>query len=779
MTTSITPAPGDGQDVGEDLERDRPKVRIGVLTSGGDAQGMNAAVRAVVRTGIHLGAQVYAVNEGWQGAVDGGAGIRPMAWDDVGNILHRGGTVIGTARSKDFREREGQLRAARNLLEHGIDRLIVIGGDGSLTGANMFRKAWPGLLSQLVSLGDIEQSTADAHPTLMIAGLVGSIDNDLVGTDMTIGADSALHRIVDAIDAITSTAASHQRTFVIEVMGRHCGYLPLMAALAGGCDYVLIPEYPPAPGWQDEMCARLRAGRAAGRRESLVLVAEGAQDREGNRITADDVKDMLRERLQEDARVTILGHVQRGGSPSAYDRWMSTLLGYAAVQEVLQATPDSPAHVVGVRHNRIAQVPLMESVEATRAVAGMIASGDYDGAMAARGGSFAEMFGIFETMSLPPVSAASELADAPRRRRVGIMHAGGLAPGMNTAARAAVRMGIDAGWSMWGIKGGFPGLIDGDVRELRWSDVDSWVGEGGAELGTRRAVPTTDQLYAIGRSIERHDLDALLVVGGFSAYEGVYRMVQGRDRYPAFQLPIVLVPATIDNNLPGSDLSIGADTALNNAVWALDRVKQSASASTRCFVAEMMGRRCGYLALMAGLASGAERVYLHEEGVTLAGLAADVEVMKASFEAGRRLFLAIRNEEASALYTTDFLARLFEQEGADLFDVRQSIIGHLQQGGSPTPFDRLLATRFVRFAMDCIAEQFEADGKGRARYIGLVGGALTASKVIHMLDDLDVPNRRPQEQWWMQLRPAITAVAEPHAMPGEVAIPVLRAGQVH
>lgn len=355
------------------------------------------------------------------------------------------------------------------------------------------------------------------------------------------------------------------------------------------------------------------------------------------------------------------------------------------------------------------------------------------------------------------------------------MHAGGLAPGMNTAARAAVRMGIDLGWSMWGVQGGFPGLIDGELRELRWPDVEGWVGEGGAELGTRRTVPTTDQLYSIGRTLERFELAALLVVGGYSAYEGVYQMVAERERYPSFRLPIVLVPATIDNNLPGSELAIGADTALNNAVWVLDRIKQSASASTRCFVAETMGRRCGYLALMAGLASGAERVYLHEEGVTLAGLAADVEVMRESFRRGRKLFLVVRNEEASEFYTTDFMARLFDQEGSNLFDVRQAIIGHMQQGGSPSPFDRLLATRLVRFAMDCIAEQFDAGELGKARYVGIVEGRLTASPVLHMMEEIDVPNRRPAHQWWLQLRPAIAAVAEPHATAGEEVIPVLRA----
>jgi len=156
--------------------------RIGILTSGGDAQGMNAAVRAVVRTAVTLGAQVYAIYEGYQGMVDGGDGIRELGWEDVGSILHRGGTMIGTFRSKDFRERSGRKRAATNLLSNGIDRLVVIGGDGSLSGLDLFRAEWSELLAELVAEGEVSQEVADAHPALMFAGLVGSIDNDLVGT---------------------------------------------------------------------------------------------------------------------------------------------------------------------------------------------------------------------------------------------------------------------------------------------------------------------------------------------------------------------------------------------------------------------------------------------------------------------------------------------------------------------------------------------------------------------------------------------------------------------
>ena len=433
-----------------------PTGRIGVLTSGGDAQGMNAAVRAVVRTALDRGIDVYAIYEGYPGMVDGGDLIRKMTWESVGGILQLGGTIIGTARSDEFRTRDGRRQAARNLLAHDIDRLVVIGGDGSLTGANIFRQEWPELLKELVAAGEITKKSAAAHPDLMIVGLVGSIDNDMFGTDMTIGADSALHRITEAVDAITSTAASHQRTFVVKVMGRNCGYLALMGALASGADWVLIPEVPPdMDNWEKMLIERLKAGRKAGRRDSIVIMAEGAQDRHGNYIGSTDVAEVLEKALGEEVRVTVLGHVQRGGTPSAFDRNLGTLLGYAAVDTVLAATPQSEPQLIGIRGNRIVSSPLMECVEKTLSVSKAIAAHNYEIAMQLRGSSFNESFQTLKTMlrSLP-----HEPAPGQKRLRLAVMHAGSPAPGMNTAVRAAVRIGLDHGHIMLGVRNGFEGL---------------------------------------------------------------------------------------------------------------------------------------------------------------------------------------------------------------------------------------------------------------------------------------------------------------------------------
>ena len=730
-------------------------LRLGVLTSGGDAQGMNAAVRAVVRVALGLGARPYAIQEGWAGAVKGGDSIRELSWSDTSGILREGGTVIGTARCPEFREYWGRHVAVKNMLEHKIDRLIVIGGDGSLSGADEFREEWSQHVRELLEEGEISAEVAEAHSNLMILGLVGSIDNDLVGSDMTIGADTALHRIVDAIDQISSTAASHQRSFIVEVMGRHCGYLPLMSAVAGGADYVFLPESPVGPGWEDDMAEKLRVGREAGRRESMILVAEGATDQDGNPVTSQQVADVLRERSGEDARITILGHVQRGGSPSAYDRWMSTLLGYAAAQEVLSAQPGDEAPIIGVRNNRLTKIPMMQAIKNTRAVKTLVAEKRYEDAQRARGTSFVTMLDINRQLSTPP---QLDVAPVNTGMRVAMIHAGGLAPGMNTAARSAVRMGISRGWTMLGIENSWAGLIDGKVRDLAWSDVEGWAFEGGSVLGTRREIPAVEQYYAIGRAIEHHQIDALLVIGGVNAYLAVQEMHAERSRYPAFDIPMVLVPASIDNNLPGSELSIGADTALNNAMWALDRIKESAAASRRCFVAEIMGRRCGYLTLMAGFSAGAEFSYLAEKPYDLADLDVDAKQMRASFEQGRRLCLAVVNEEASDVYDRTFLAKVFEAEGKGLFDVRHAALGHLQQGGAPSPFDRLLATRLVHFAMDQLAEQIDA-GKRRVLYVGQSGNALKAFRIEDIDEDFDMVTRRPVDQWWLDLEAVLPTVS--------------------
>jgi 6-phosphofructokinase 1 len=728
------------------------------MTSGGDAPGMNPAVRSVVRSSLDLGIETYAIYEGYHGMVEGGDYIRSMSWEDVGGILHQGGTVIGTARSDEFRTREGRRKAALNLVLREIDSLIIIGGDGSLTGADVFRKEWPGLLDELVERGDIEPDRAERRSNLRVVGLVGSIDNDMFGTDMTIGADTALHRITEAIDSITSTAASHQRAFIIEVMGRNCGYLALMASISSGADWVLIPESPPdVEDWEQRMCEVLKKGREVGRRHSIVVVAEGACDRNGNPIETDYVKTVLKERLGADTRVTILGHVQRGGAPSAYDRLLGSLLGHAAVQAVTRGEADEEPQLLGIRQNRVQRSSLLENVEATHSVADFIAERNYEKAMELRGGSFKDAFRTLRTL----IRAKPHQPDPGRtRRRIAILHAGSPAPGMNTAVRAATRLAIDQGHEVFGVHNGFPGLLEGNVTELGWMSVSGFASRGGAELGTNRNTPSRDQVPILAERIKELGIEGLLMIGGWAGYEAAYLIHEERHTLPALDIPIICMPATINNNLPGSELAVGADTALNNIMDAVDKIKQSAVASRRVFVVEVMGRHCGYLALMSGIAGGAERVYLHEEGISLRELQADVQFLVDGFESGKRLGLMIRNEAANRFYTTEFMRALFEEESEGLFDARQAILGHLQNGGDPSPFDRIQATRLASRALAYMLEQIESEG-GESAFMGLVEGAIRFNPIDQFPRMVDGDLQRPLEQWWLQLREIASLLGQP------------------
>ncbi|MFZ0548686.1 MAG: 6-phosphofructokinase [Candidatus Promineifilaceae bacterium] len=732
--------------------------RIGVLTSGGDAPGMNAAVRAVVRSALSRGLETYAILEGYQGMVDGGERIRPIGWNEVGGILHQGGTIIGSARCREFFNREGRLKAAANLVRNEIEGLIIIGGDGSLTGAHIFREEWSGLLSELVALGELGQEAADRYLHLAVTGIVGSIDNDMYGTDITIGADTALHRITDAIDAITSTAASHQRSFVVEVMGRRCGYLALMGALASGADWVLIPESPPnLDEWEDKMCQVLRKGREIGRRDSIVVVAEGAQDRNGNPISSAYVKKVLEERLGEDTRVTILGHVQRGGSPSAFDRNLSTVTGAAAVDAILELTNTDEIPVIGMRGNKITRTPLSVCLQETRVVAEAIHEKDFEKALQLRGSSFAEAFRITRTLVR---AQPHDPEPGQKQLRLAVMNAGAPSPGMNTAIRAAVRLGIDKGHKIFGVRNAFQGLINDEIFEMNWMSVNGFAPRGGAELGTNRKIPVDSDFYAVARNLEKHQIQGLLVIGGWSGYEAVIELHSRRHIFPAFNIPIVCLPASIDNDLPASELSVGADTALNSIISAVDKIKQSAVASRRVFVVEVMGQYCGYLALMSALATGAERVYLPEEGVTLSDLEADVKMLNQGFRQGKRLGMIIRNEKANETYTTDFMCSLFEEEGGELFDVRQAILGHIQQGGNPTPFDRIMANRL---ASRCVTYLEENVGRPDpiSASIGLENGSIGFTNLEDVPRMMDRKYRRPKKQWWLALRPIAKVMAQP------------------
>ncbi|KAA1467507.1 6-phosphofructokinase [Dentipellis sp. KUC8613] len=789
------------------------KMKLAVLTSGGDSAGMNAVVRAVVKGGILKGCDTWIVREGYEGLVRGNAeaeappspvaSATPLAdvhvhdpsfiknlrfgdgellrdgtsdhrggrslkgryivrvgWDDVRGWFAEGGTLIGTARSKAFRTPEGRLTAAYNLIKEGIDALVVCGGDGSLTGADLFRAEWPSLIQKLRAEDKITDEHVARHGHLKIVGLVGSIDNDMSLTDLTIGAPTALHRICEAIDNIHSTAISHSRAFVLEVMGRHCGWLALLAGVSSGADFIFIPECPPQSSpWEDEMCKAIQRHRDLGKRKSVIIVAEGALDRDLNPIRAEYVKDVLVERLGIDTRVTTLGHTQRGGRPCFFDRILPTLQGLDAVDALLEATPDKPSYMIGIRENKITRVPLVEAVKMTKAVAKAIEEKDFDKAMSLRDPEFRE--------SLDGFIATSTLETEPhlpveQRMRVAIMHMGAPAGGMNAATRAAVRYCIRQGHTPLAISNGFRGLLDDNIYELSWLGVDNWIVRGGSELGTNRTLPDVD-LGAVAAKFQQHNFQGLLMIGGFEAFNALLIMENARRHYPAFHIPMVHLPATISNNVPMTEFSLGSDTSLNALVDACDAIKQSASASrNRVFVVETQGGKCGYIATMGALAVGASIVYTPEQGINLDMLRDDVKFLKNRYKLdvkgkneGR---IVIRNEAASSVYTTEVITKIFKEEGGSLFDSRSASLGHTLQGGIPSPLDRARAVRLSLKCMSFLEKHNEILRKHHQRskvitgesaaVITIQGSSVKWVPVEEMVAHADMKNRRGTHTWW-------------------------------
>lgn len=307
---------------------------IAVLTSGGDAPGMNAAIRAVTRSALDLGMTVHGVRQGWQGLVDGQ--FRQLSARDVGGIIQVGGTFLGSARSAEFREERGRSKALRNLAQREIDGVVVIGGNGSQTGSYM--------LSQL-----------GVH----VVGVASTIDNDLLGTDISIGSDTAINVTLEAIDHLRTTGSSHNRAFLVETMGRDCGYLALMAGLAGGAEVISTPE---AEVPAAEIAQRLHAAYERGKTHAIVVIAEGVKENTGKILAYFDAD---KQRTGFELRATTLGHVVRGAPPSAFDRILATRLGVGAVQ----ALADGDTGVlVGWQKNEVTRTKLVDVVGRTKPV---------------------------------------------------------------------------------------------------------------------------------------------------------------------------------------------------------------------------------------------------------------------------------------------------------------------------------------------------------------------------------------------------------------------------
>jgi len=411
--------------------------------------------------------------------------------------------------------------------------------------------------------------------------------------------------------------------------------------------------------------------------------------------------------------------------------------------------------MIGLIHNAPKATPLTEMVAKSQAINTEIEQGHFDQALALRGRSFLDSLELLKTMTR--AEPKQELAD---RGRIALLTGGPDAPGMNAALRTALRMAMNEGQDVVGVRYGFGGLARGDVWDLQWMDVQNWISMGGSELGAIRHELTEEEIGQIASQVKQWNIRGFIAVGGIATYQQVEKLLAARDRYRELRIPMICVPATIDNNLPGTETTIGADTALNNIVEAVDKIKDTAGAAHRAFIVEVMGRRCGYLGLAAGIASGAEMELLPEDGITLDALRRDIDILRRGFQAGKKLGIVIIAEEASPYYDTDFVRRIMEAEADGAFDVRPSILGYLQRGGMPTPFDRIQGSRLGARA----AQQLMADiaaGRTDVSVIGILQRGVVITPFSEAMATMDWKNERPKEQAFMKWRRLADTLAKP------------------
>jgi len=539
----------------------------------------------------------------------------------------------------------------------------------------------------------------------------------------------------------------------VEVMGRNCGYLAVMAALTTASDYVIIPEVPLPTNWRDTINDRIDRIRR-NRKRFVIVVAEGARDEENNLITANDVKEALSIKSR-DVRTTILGHVQRGGSPTAIDRIISVLLSDKAVNRAFelaemcrQTNPDSTpeAEVAVWRKGTCELVLLKEAVAACRAVQRALDNKDFVAALNLRGDTYKQVFKIYCTLQRP-------FEDIPQQHRqslrIAVMHIGGVSPGMNDSLRSCVRWGVSRGHQMFGVRNGFTGLVAGDLKPLDYQCVDHICGWAGAWLGTRRSFRAQD-FSSVSRVIEEHRIDGLVMIGGWDGYLCMIAINDNRSIYKGFRnLRLVCVPCSISNNLPCTQWSVGSDTSLNIVTNCVDMLRASAAASTRVFFVDILGTT-GYQAVFGGMAGGVEGLQILEEAPSLESLSQDLKVIKNSFKRGKEKAVILHSESLSlqSVFTLQFLKGLFEQNSSGLFDVRTVELGHLQNGGSPTPQDRLLGTMMGTESIHAL----EKTGPCKIYCVGWQENRVVISSGPEMQIYMDHEHQAVYDPWWVQYR---------------------------
>ncbi|KAI4291834.1 6-phosphofructokinase 1 [Pancytospora philotis] len=680
---------------------------IVIVTSGGDSCGMNAAIRSAARVAILCGARVFGSHRGYDGLIDGN--IEEIGWDCVSKQSRTGGTMLMTARSPRFRTKDGRRSAAHSLIRRGIGAMVVIGGDGSLRGAMKLQREFPAHRASYCE--GAGSSSAAAPAVLSVVGIPGTIDNDVYGSETSLGADSALQRILGVANRLYSNMRSSRRVFVLETMGNTCGWLATAAAFALDADYVLVPEKRYAGSWREELAETVGLSWANHKEDILVLLCENTRDASGKRITLQDVAGAL---SAYHVRTHRIGHVQRGGAPSARDSVIGTLAGVCAIKIILERSASTAggqpcAKMIAVCGDELKAVDLEACVDGTRLTRKMVKRGG--DALALRPELFRSMLSNLEGHRKRKLGDSSSAAGDTERARVGIVNSGDRTAGMNACLHMLVQEGLCSGLQMLYFSGG-PAAMD-QISEAAPHQFRRDSGGGGVAIGTSKSAGV-DAAH-IAEQMQKHRLDWLVMIGDWANLE-LARRVQN----------VILVPTESRRILPlrafgPNEMCLGFDSSLNSVVKALTICRDSIEhlEKTALVVEVASSKQC----VMAALASGAFATICD-----ITGNAGGEEKEEALERLVRRLndhFSAPNSAPAIILRSADVwgdldtsrLAKTLAQRSG--LSVQYCVLGPLGDGFVPSPVDQMTAGLA---AFEVVKSIREGRGSGA---VGLVAGMVT------------------------------------------------------
>lgn len=725
-----------------EMPRSHPVGGIGVLTSGGDAPGMNSALRSIVHTAIKNSIPIFGIYRGFEGLIEDD--IRQLGWNSETWDSSQGGTQLHTARSDRFVESKNRKEAVYNLVRRGIDNLIVIGGDGSMAGALVLKEEFNSHFCALLREGRLErraaQRTVDlrkdcaateaAHGDeregvqLRIVGIPGTIDNDIYGTELSLGADTAINRVTEIVDRLRSTARSHGRIFIIECMGNKCGWITLMAAFASSGDYILLPESP-RPDWRADLKQTVRAYQNGHRQSILIFLCEGAVDTAGTSISLIDVKEVLGEYSPRALRI---GHVQRGGPTSAMDAILGTVSGIKAVEYCL--LDDPIPRLVAYSSRGIKLIDLNQSIEGTRRNRRLFLDGHFGELFHTRDDLFKTLFNCFEDHRAKKVQKYNELEaqkpqtgqpvykiahrhdreDSGIRKKISempldgveepirtersdvpniaIMNDGPRVAGMNVILNTIVEEGLSSGHNLYYFMNGFKGIRK--KQRISSFELCRIKNDASVTIGTHTGkIPS---LKAIKKTLRAQKIDYLIVIGGARNLDVLRQLGNA-----------ILIPVSISNDIPGSGESIGCDSAMNSLLALSKTTKDTAFSLRKTFsIVEIGDLRTNYLPMMAGLACNAFDV-IAGDGETLSTLAALQKRLQKHFHRHKRsAVLILKDSKALKGLPPSSLGKILTA-GTGLRCI-ETLAGPLANGSMPSAFDRIRGSLMALTALQAVVD---------------------------------------------------------------------------